>query len=152
LPFFARLFVSVSWADKQMSLAKKLYRYFAVLPTGKMVLWCYLIWYLVTVVRYFDPSPTIWLSSLGISAVIGTALQLSVSSSNAAAADHWQTFRLYLMPFCVSSFSSLIKGRGFFLIVPPERPEQYLSVGLCAAFVLLIAVLKRIAAVRRIDL
>ena len=25
----------------------------------------------------------------------------------------WALFRLFLMPFCVSNFSSLVKGRGF---------------------------------------
>ena len=37
-------------------------RYLANLPPGKMVLWCYLIWYCVTVAFHFDPSPQIWLS------------------------------------------------------------------------------------------
>jgi len=32
-------------------------RYFCKLTKGKMVLWCYLIWYLVTVFFYFDPAP-----------------------------------------------------------------------------------------------
>src|SRR4051812_1946347 len=98
-------------------------RYFASLSAGKTVLWCYLIWYLVTVFNYFDVSPAIWLNSLGISAVIGIALLLSVQSPGARNIDHWQTFRLFLMPFCVSSFSSLIKGRGYILIVPPRISE-----------------------------
>jgi len=119
-------------------------RYFASLSAGKIALWCYLIWYLVTVVNHFDPAPTIWLNSLGISAVIGVALLLSVSKENSRKADPWQTFRLFLMPFCVSSFSSLIKGRGYILIVPPRLSEQVTSVGLCVAFILFVGVLKRL--------
>ena len=79
-------------------------KYFASLGTANIVLWCYLIWYLVTVVNYFDPSPAIWLNSLGISAVIGGALVLSVGGQSLRIADRWQTIRLFLMPFCVSSF------------------------------------------------
>lgn len=119
-------------------------RYLASLSTGKTVLWCYLIWYLVTVAHYFDPSPAIWLNSVGISVVIGVALLLSVGAGGKGKTDPWQTFRLFLMPFAVSSFSSLIKGRGYILIVPPNLDEQLISVGLCAAFVLVVLALKRL--------
>ena len=122
-----------------------IYRYLATLSTGKTVLWCYLIWYLVTVFNHFDPSPAIWLNSLGISAVIGVALLLSVGTQGPRNVDRWQTFRLFLMPFCVSSFSSLIKGQGYILIFPAQRSEQAVSLGLCAAFVLCVATLKRVS-------
>lgn len=120
-----------------------LLNYLARLPTGKMVLWCYLIWYLVTVYFHFDPTPTIWLNSLGISAVIGVALVLSVSGPSAPRLDRWQTLRLFLMPFCVSSFSSLIKGKGYLLIAPPDGFELAVSVGCCAAFIGLVLLVKR---------
>ena len=117
-------------------------RYFANLGAGKMILWCYLIWYLVTLYFYFDPALSIWLNSLGISAIIGIALILSVSKGASSARDPWQTFRLFLMPFCVSSFSSLIKGRGYFLVIPPKQNERLLSVGACLAFIALVFLLK----------
>jgi hypothetical protein len=117
-------------------------QYLAQLPAGKLVLWCYLIWYLVTVVRYFDPAPAIWLNSLGISVVIGFALLLSVSTSDPMGADRWQTVRLFLMPFCVSSFSSLIKDRGFILVAPPSPNELAISVGSCMTFVFLVFAVK----------
>jgi hypothetical protein len=41
-----------------------LLRYLSNLTPGKVALWCYLIWYLVTVTRHFDSSPRLWLSSL----------------------------------------------------------------------------------------
>jgi hypothetical protein len=109
-------------------------KYFAQLSTGKTILWCYLIWYVMTVCRYFDPTPAIWLNSLGISIVIGLALILSVSNADGRT-DPWQTFRLFLMPFCVSSFSSLIKGQGFFLVFPPTFVELAVSLAACAVFV-----------------
>lgn len=124
-----------------MSPVRFLLGYFSTLPVGRTVLWCYLIWYLITVLHHFDPSPALWLNSLGISAVVGTALLLSVSG--AGRSDRWQMFRLFLMPFCVSSFSSLIKGCGFLLIVSPDRSEQIAAIGSCAAFILLTMALRR---------
>lgn len=117
--------------------------YFASLPRGRAVLWCYLLWYLATVFFHFDPSPRLWLNSVGISVVIGIALQLSVARSSGPPPDKWQTFRLFLMPFCVSSFSSLIKGTGYWLIVPPSLVEAGFAVGLCLVFLLFVAALKR---------
>jgi hypothetical protein len=108
--------------------------YLSNLSNGKLVLWCYLIWWGATVFHHFDPSPSIWLNSVGISAVIGVALILSVGGFKSATRDRWQTFRLFAMPFCVSSFSSLIKGKGFVLVFPPSVPELATAVGLCAAF------------------
>lgn len=107
--------------------------YFRQLATGKLILWCYLLWYCVTLVFYFDPSPRLWLNSAGISLVIGFALQLSVQRS---AKDAWQTFRLFMMPFCVSSFSSLIKNQGFWLVLPPRMVELATALGVCLAFVI----------------
>jgi hypothetical protein len=118
----------------------RLIDYFYNLKPGKAILWCYLIWYLVTVYFYFDPLPVIWMNSIGISAVIGTALLLSVSSQGR---DRWQVFRLYLMPFCVSSFSALIKGENFFIIVSPRIEETIVAVVLCAVFLGTIAIIKR---------
>lgn len=119
-----------------------LLRYFARLPAGKAVLWCYLVWYLAIVARLFDPSPALWLNALGVSAVIGFALRLSVGGPGARP-DGWQTFRLFAMPFCVSSFSQLIKGRGFLLVFPPGGADLAVPVAACAAFLAMIWVLRR---------
>ncbi len=119
-----------------------LFHYFAQLKLGKMVLWYYLIWYLVTVYFHFDPSPTIWINAVGISVVIGIALMLSVSNGQSPLANPWQTFRLFWMPFAVSSFSSLIKGQGFIVIIPPALHELLTAIGCCIAFSLLVYILK----------
>lgn len=112
----------------------------AGLSAGKITLWCYLTWYLVAVALYFDPSPAIWFNSLGISAIVGFALLLSVSQSPSA--NPWQTARLFLMPFCVSSFSALIKGRGFFLIFPTNLHDLAILVGCCAVLLAVILAIK----------
>lgn len=128
------------------SIVQKLFplRYLANLTPGRTALWCYLIWYLVTVATHFDPSPRIWLSSVGISAIVGVALLLSVAGDGSSDSGKWQKFRLFLMPFCVSSFSALIKDQGYILIFPPQMRDLTVSVILCAAFALMVFALKRI--------
>jgi hypothetical protein len=116
--------------------------YFASLPRGRAVLWCYLLWYLATLYFHFDPSPRLWVNSVGISGVIGIALQLSVARSSGPPPDKWQTFRLFLMPFCVSSFSSLIKDAGYWFIIPPRLVEAGAAVCVCLLFLLFVAALK----------
>ena len=64
---------------------------------------------------------------------IGFALQLSVARPAGTRTDPWQTFRLFLMPFCVSSFSSLIKGQGFILILSPNPVELSVALTACMA-------------------
>jgi len=123
-------------------------RYLALLSPGKIVLWCFLIWYATTVVQHFDPEPAIWLNALGISAIIGVALYLSVREPGKPAPDRWTTLRLFLMPFCVSSFSQLIKGRGFVLVFPPDAREIGVSLAACAVFVIVVLVFKRVASAR----
>jgi hypothetical protein len=116
-------------------------KYLANLTAGRIVLWCYLLWYLFFAVRYFDPSANLWLTSLGLSAIIGIALVISTWSGKARL-DRWQTFRLFLMPFCVSSFAALVKGRGFILVFSPRVHENLTALGLCAAFCAFVAGVK----------
>jgi hypothetical protein len=125
-------------------------RYLAGLSKGQQILWCYAIWYAVVLVRHFDPSPRLWATSLGLSAIIGTALYISTAAAGRErrALGFWPTFRLYLMPFCVSSFAALVKDRGFVLVFSPQPGEIALALGLCAGFCALIRVLKRSATER----
>ena len=123
-------------------------RYLVTLSTARLILWCYFIWYAVVLVRYFDPAPRLWLTSLGLSAIIGFALYLSTAGSGTTKLklDRWQLFRLFLMPFCVSSFAALVKGKGFILIFSPNPNEILLAVALCAALCATVLSLKRLAA------
>jgi len=121
---------------------KRVFSYFQTLTNAKLVLWCYLIWYAVTVSNHFSPDPRIWLNAIGISGVVGCGLMLSVSRSSGAKADPWQTFRLLLIPFCVSSFSALIKDKGFFLVFAPDPREVVSATAFCVAFVAWVALIK----------
>ena len=131
--------------DVAARLAGALARYFAGIRTAQRVLWCYLLWYLYVLARYFDPSPLLWLSSLGISAIVGTALYLSTARAGKTRVrlERWQIARLYVMPFCVSSFAALIKGRGFVLVFHPSLRDNVLAASLCAIFVFGTAALAR---------
>jgi hypothetical protein len=117
-----------------------IYLYFVNIKPGRLVLWCYLIWYFVTVFYHFDPSPKLWINSIGISIVIGTALMLSVSSG--ARKDHWQTFRLYWMPFAVSSFAALIKNKGYYVILSPDFSEVLSALVCCGSFLGVVVLIK----------
>src|ERR1700761_163050 len=116
-------------------------RYFARLTLGRVILWCYLIWDLFFATRYFDPSRNLWLTSLGLSAIIGIALNIS-TWRGWHNTDGWQTFRLFLMPFCVSSFAALVKGKGFILVFSPHPVENAIALGFCGAFCLLVLALR----------
>ncbi|MDF3068988.1 MAG: hypothetical protein K0R38_4589 [Polyangiaceae bacterium] len=124
-------------------------RYLAELTTPRQVLWCYLIWWGFVLVRYFDPSLGLWLSSLGISVIIGTGLYLSTAHGGRTrtALEPWQIARLYMMPFCVSSFAALIKGHGFLLVFDPSLQANVVALLSCAAFVGCAALARRWAAV-----
>jgi hypothetical protein len=108
------------------------------------------MWYLVVLVRYFDPSPRLWFTSLGLSSIIGVALFLSATAgATKVRLDRWTIFRLFLMPFCVSSFSALVKGKGFILIFSPNPNEILLAIGLCALFCGSVWLVKRAAGTNR---
>jgi hypothetical protein len=109
-------------------------RYLLNLSGGRLILWCYFLWYCVVLVQYFDANPRLWLTSIGLSLIIGLALYISTAhaGNKRVQLEPWQTFRLFLMPFCVSSFSALVKGRGFVLIFSPNPWEIGTGLGLCA--------------------
>lgn len=117
--------------------ASWLLRYLAELTLPRMVLWCYLIWYGFVLTRYFDPSAGLWLSSFGISVIIGTGLYLSTAHGGRTRTrlETWQVVRLYMMPFCVSSFAALIKGRSFVLVFDPSLTANAVAGAGCAAFI-----------------
>lgn len=130
-------------ARMHMPVPSKQGGYFARLTAGRIVLWCYLIWYLFFAVRYFDRSLALWLTSLGLSAIIGVALVISTWRGRAGL-ELWQTFRLFLMPFCVSSFAALVKGRGFILVFAPGLGENLAALGCCALFCGFVAAARRL--------
>jgi hypothetical protein len=122
---------------------KSLLTYLRNLTTGRIVLWCYLIWYLVVLFHYFDKNLLIWLTSVGLAGIIGTALYIS-STAHGNRLTSWQIIRLYLMPFFVSSFSALVKGKGFILVFSPKPAEIFLALGLCVLFCVTVWIVKKV--------
>lgn len=123
-----------------------LLRYLQNLSTGRMILWCYFLWWALSVVHHFDPAPRVWLTSLGLSGIIGLALIISTqpSAGPRARMDPWVMFRLFLMPFCVSSFAALVKDAGYVLVFPPSWRENATGVAVIALFLLAVALARRL--------
>ena len=120
-----------------------LFRYLASLSNARLALWCYFIWYCVVLVRYFEPNLRLWLTSLGLSLIIGLALYLSTTATGDVKLGFWPKFRLFVMPFCVSSFSALVKGKGFVLVFSPNPLETAVAVGLCLFLCVVVMLLRR---------
>lgn len=122
--------------------------YLRNLSNPKLILWFYFLWYLVVLCNHFDPNPSIWLNSLGISLFVGFALYLNTISgkANSGKADFWQTARCFLTPFCVSSFAALVKGKGFFLVFSPDWIEDAWGLALCISLFVIVISLRKTAA------
>jgi hypothetical protein len=122
-------------------------RYLANLSAGRLLLWCYFLWYLVVLVRYFEADVRLWLTSFGMSLIIGVALYVSTISAAAVQGrlGFWPTLRLFMMPFCVSSFAALVKGKGFYLVFSPRAVDLVWGVGLCGAFCAAVAMARAMA-------
>ena len=122
-------------------------RYLARLDATTLTLWCYFCWYVSIVIQYFDPTPGLWLSSVGIAFLIGFALNLAARHKGQKP-DKRVVFRLYLFPFCVSSYSALIKGKGFILLFPTATKPLLVAIGTCCAFILFSMACKAIDQIR----
>jgi len=121
------------------------WRYLAGLTGGRFVLWCYFIWWVVVLVRYFDPQPRIWMTSAGLSLIIGIALTINaMSGSGRMKPQFWPIFRFFLTPFCVSSFAALVKDRGFVLVFSPRWEELASAAAACLGLGILSLVAKRV--------
>jgi len=119
--------------------------YLRNLGLGQTLLWSYFIWYLSICIQYFDYRPSLWLSSVGIAVIIGIALVISTTCwpVNLKTLDRWQTMRLFLIPFCVSSYSSLIKDKNFLLIFPPGIKQNLIPLSVIFSFYLLVLMIKK---------
>jgi len=123
---------------------QSLFTYFKALRPAKVFLWCYLIWYFFMLGQYFEPKLSLWLNSLGISLFIGLGLLLSVMPKvGISGMEKWQIARLFIMPFCVSSFAAIIKDRGFMVIFSPLWQDNLGAMISCFTFVIFIWLCKK---------
>jgi len=114
----------------------KLLQYLGRLSADRCILWSYVIWWLAMVFYYFRPDPRLWLTSIGISVIVGYALMLSTGSVNAERfrSRFWESLRLFLAPFLVSSFAALVAGKEFFLVFSPHWIENLVAASSIVAF------------------
>ena len=119
--------------------------YLKKLSIDQTLLWCYLIWYLAIIVIYFDSDLNIWLSAIGIAVIVGFALLLSTSCwpIHIKSLDRWKTFRLFFIPFCVSSYSSTISQKGFILLFPPDLKTNSIAIIAILSFLILVTILQK---------
>jgi len=122
----------------------RIIKYLAQLSVSKIILWSYLIWYIVMSGYYFDPNLYLWGTALGIGGIVGVALMLSTGglTRHRIRTRFWESFRLFLIPFCVSSFSELVKGREFILVFSPILIQNLLGLGAIGLFTVLILGIK----------
>ena len=116
-----------------------LLRYFSSLSSSRLILWAYVIWWVVMVNYYFLPEPRIWATSLGVGVIVGFALMLSTGpiSLERFRLRFWESLRLFICPFLVSSFSALVAGNSFILVFSPRWEENATAVASIAVFLLL---------------
>ncbi len=117
--------------------------YLKNLEYPKIVLWCYLIWYLSIIIIYFESSVKLWASSIGISCIIGLALLLSTSQKGVKQ-DRWIKIRLFLFPFCVSSYSATIKDQDFILLFPSNFFHLIIAFLCCLIFLFFVWLTRKI--------
>lgn len=96
------------------------------------------------VVSYFRPDPRLWATSLGIGLIVGCALMLCTGpiTLDRFRNRFWESLRLYICPFMVSSFSALIADQNFVLIFSSEWQNNSTAIAAVVAFLLLPKIIK----------
>ena len=124
-----------------------LMRYLATLDRRRFILWSAFLWYAAITIRHGEGDHATWLRSVGIAAIVGSILTLNAAPAGRRWRDlgFWPAFRFFLIPFCVSSFSSLAKGREFFLIFPLNATDNLAAAGAIALFAGIVAVTRAIS-------
>ena len=84
------------------------------------------------VILNFDSCAQIWVNAIVISLIVGIALNASVEAGQKKV---FQRIRLFLIPFAVSSYTGLIRGKDFILIFPPDWQEVLIGLIVCSVVV-----------------
>lgn len=124
--------------------------YLARLETRRLLLWSAFIWYAVTMARHATADPRVWLGAAGIAAVVGVMLTANAIPAGGSWREpgFWPTLRFFLIPFCVASFSSVMREVGLVVIFPRHLPDNLWAGGAVGAFWLLCAAARQLAAGR----
>lgn len=108
--------------------------YLAGLDRARTLLWAAFSWYLAMIARHPPASLEAWANAAGIAAVVGTILL-----ANAYNAGHsprslrfWPTARFFLIPLCVSSFSTTMRAPGLVLVFSRDMIDNLWGAGAVA--------------------
>ena len=121
-----------------MSALASAARGLARLSPGRAAFVCYGIWYLAMMASYGSAAPQIWLTALGMGVIVGLGFVLSgMASLRSPEGGYWPVVRIFLIPFCVSSFSSVATSEDFLLIFAPDAGANLAAAAACLVFLLL---------------
>ena len=112
-------------------------KYLGSMRVKVKILWCYFLWYFYFLIKYFDIDPNLWSCSFGISLLVGFVLNINSYDSLKdflKLEDKWKISRFFIIPFCVSSFPAIIKGKGFILFFSPHLIENLYAGFICISF------------------
>jgi len=115
-----------------------LIRYLAALDLRRSLLWSALLWYGVMMVRHGPQPFGVWLNSASIALVVGLILITNAVPSGVSwrSLGFWPTARFFLIPFCVSSFSSALRDTPLLVIFPGNAMDNLLAGATVVVFLL----------------
>lgn len=122
--------------------------YLTRLDARRLLLWSALLWYAVTMARHATADPRVWLGAAGIASVVGVMLAANAIPAGGSwrGLGFWPALRFFLIPFCVASFSSVMREVGLVVVFPRNLPDNLWAGGAVTAFLLLCAAARRLAA------
>jgi len=112
----------------------KVVAYLAGLDRPRTLLWAAFLWYLAMMARHPPGALATWVNAAGIAAVVGMSLLANASPPGGSPRSlrFWPTARFFLIPFCVSSFSTTMRASGLVLVFSRDLADNLLGAGAIA--------------------
>mgnify|MGYP000554305533 CR=1 FL=1 len=113
--------------------------YLAQLDSRRKLLWSAFIWYAVMMGRHAAFIPEPWLKAIGIAMVVGLILVANAVPVGKTWRDLglWPLLRCFLIPFCVSSFSTATSEVQMVAIFPRNLADNMIGGAAVAGFFVL---------------
>ncbi|MBI2511927.1 MAG: hypothetical protein HYV96_08110 [Opitutae bacterium] len=108
--------------------------YLAGLDRARTLLWSAFGWYLIMILRHPPGSFDAWANAAGIAVVVGAILLANADHAGVSPQKlgFWPIARFFLIPFCVSSFSTAMRASGLVLIFSRDMNDNLWGVGAVA--------------------
>lgn len=116
-------------------------RYLTRLDARRALLWSGFIWYAVLMGRHASLVPGAWVNAAGIALVVGLMLTANAIPAGGTwrQLDRWSLRRFFLIPFCVSSFSVVMRDTGLVVIFPRNLADNLIASAAVGVFLLAVA-------------